>query len=307
MKIKRPIFWDSLNLIALLLIPFSLVIIILNFLKIFYIKKTYKIKTICVGNIYLGGTGKTPLTIKINNILKNKYRTVFIKKRYKDQIDEQKVLSKYGKLICLSFREIALKIAQTKKYQIAILDDGLQDKTINYDIKIVCFNSSELIGNGLVLPAGPLRERVSNILNYDVAFLNGEKNSEEFKKFLKKINPNLKIFKARYIPTNIKAFKLNNEYLIFSGIGNPDEFKKTLKKYKFKIKKAISYPDHYTYKNSDIKKIKDIAKNKKLKILTTEKDYNRLSNKDKKNIQYLGIELKIEKELEFKKYLLNNL
>ena len=307
MKIKRPIFWDSLNLIALLLIPFSLVIIILNFLKIFSTQKTFKIKTICVGNIYLGGTGKTPLTIKINNILKNKFKTVFIKKRYKDQIDEQKVLSKYGKLICLSFREIALKIAQTKKYQIAILDDGLQDKTINYDIKIVCFNSSELIGNGLVLPAGPLRERVSNILNYDVAFLNGEKNSEEFKKFLKKINPNLKIFKARYIPTNIKTFKLNNEYLIFSGIGNPDEFKKTLKKYKFKIKKAITYPDHYTYKNSDIKKIKDIAKNKKLKILTTEKDYNRLSNKDKKNIQYLGIELKIEKELEFKKYLLNNL
>ena len=307
MKIKRPIFWDSLNLIALLLIPFSLVIIILNFLKIFSTQKTFKIKTICVGNIYLGGTGKTPLTIKINNILKNKYRTVFIKKRYKDQIDEQKVLSKYGKLICLSFREIALKIAQTKKYQLAILDDGLQDKTINYDIKIVCFNSSELIGNGLVLPAGPLRERISNILNYDVAFLNGEKNSEEFKKFLKKINPNLKIFKARYIPTNIKAFKLNNEYLIFSGIGNPDEFKKTLKKYKFKIKKAITYPDHYTYKNSDIKKIKDIAKNKKLKILTTEKDYNRLSNKDKKNIQYLGIELKIEKEFEFKKYLLNNL
>jgi len=307
MKIKRPIFWDSLNLIALLLIPFSLVIIILNFLKIFSTQKTFKIKTICVGNIYLGGTGKTPLTIKINNILKKKFKTVFIKKRYKDQIDEQKVLAKYGKLICLSFREIALKIAQTKKYQLAILDDGLQDKTINYDIKIVCFNSSELIGNGLVLPAGPLRERVSNILNYDVAFLNGEKNSEEFKKFLKKINPNLKIFKAKYIPTNIKTFKLNNEYLIFSGIGNPDEFKKTLKKYKFKIKKAITYPDHYSYKNADIKKIKDIAKNKKLKILTTEKDYNRLSNKDKKNIQYLGIELKIEKELEFKKYLLNNL
>ena len=307
MKIKRPIFWDSLNLIALLLIPFSLVIIILNFLKIFNIQKTFKIKTICVGNIYLGGTGKTPLTIKINNILKNKFKTVFIKKRYKDQIDEQKVLAKYGKLICLSFREIALKIAQTKKYQLAILDDGLQDKTINYDIKIVCFNSSELIGNGLVLPAGPLRERVSNILNYDVAFLNGEKNSEEFKKFLKKINPNLKIFKAKYIPTNIKTFKLNNEYLIFSGIGNPDEFKKTLKKCKFKIKKSITYPDHYAYKNSDIKQIKDIAKNKKLKILTTEKDYNRLSNKDKKNIQYLGIELKIEKELEFKKYLLNNL
>ena len=72
-------------------------------------------------------------------MLKYKFKTVFIKKKYTDQIDEQNILSKYGNLICLSFRDIALRIAERKKYQLAILDDGLQDKSLNYDISIACF------------------------------------------------------------------------------------------------------------------------------------------------------------------------
>ena len=175
MKFKKPNFWDTINLISLSLIPLSLLVIIFNFFKSFGAKKYFKIKTICVGNIYLGGTGKTPLVLKINEMLKYNYRTVFIKKKYNDQIDEQNILSKYGNLICLNFRDIALKIAQKKNYQLAILDDGLQQKSLNYDISIACFNSSDLIGNGFVIPAGPLREKISNISHYNVAFLNGEK------------------------------------------------------------------------------------------------------------------------------------
>ena len=240
-------------------------------------------------------------------MLKYKFKTVFIKKKYIDQIDEQNILSKYGNLICLSFRDIALRIAEKKNYQLAILDDGLQDKSLNYDISIACFNSSELVGNGLVLPAGPLRERITNILNYDLAFLNGEKNNKSFEKTLKRLNPNLKIFRAKYTPRNLESFKFKNNFLVFSGIGNPLEFQQTLKKYNFKIKKIMTFPDHYKYKNSDINNIKNIAKSNKLKIITTEKDYNRLSNIQKKNIQFLKIGLKIEKEKEFKNFLLKKL
>jgi len=307
MKVKRPNFWDSFNFISLLLLPFSLITIIFNFFKSFSLKKYFKIKTICVGNIYLGGTGKTPLVLKINDMLKYKFKTVFIKKKYIDQIDEQNILSKYGNLICLSFRDIALRIAEKKNYQLAILDDGLQDKSLNYDISIACFNSSELVGNGLVLPAGPLRERIANILNYDLAFLNGEKNNKSFEKTLKRLNPNLKIFRAKYTPRNLESFKFKNNFLVFSGIGNPLEFQQTLKKYNFKIKKIMTFPDHYKYKNSDINNIKNMAKSNKLKIITTEKDYNRLSNIQKKNIQFLKIGLKIEKEKEFKNFLLKKL
>ena len=307
MSMKRPVFWDSFNLISFILIPLSLLTIIYNFIKSFSSKKYFKIKTICVGNIYLGGTGKTPLVLKINKILKYKFKTVLIKKKYSNQIDEQNILSKYGKLICSSFRDIALKIAQQKSYQIAILDDGLQEKSLNYDISIACFNSSDLIGNGLVIPAGPLRERVSKIMDYDIAFLNGEKKNKKFEKYLKKLNPNLKIFRAKYTSKNIKDFKLKDNFLMFSGIGNPLEFEKTLKKYNFKIKKKITFPDHYSYSNSDIKNINKIAKSNKLKILTSEKDYNRLSKSQRKNIQYLKIELKIENEIQFKNFLMKRI
>ena len=216
-------------------------------------------------------------------------------------------MSKYGNLICLNFREIALKIAQQKKYQLAILDDGLQEKGLNYDISIACFNSSDHVGNGLVIPAGPLRERLSSILDYDIAFLNGEKNNIEFEKKLKRLNSNIKIFRGKYTAKNLGSFKIKDNFLMFSGIGNPKEFKKTLKRYDFKIKKTISYPDHYKYKNSDIENVKKIAKNNKLKIITTEKDYNRLSKKQKTNIQFLKIELKIEKEKQFKNLILKKL
>ncbi len=307
MKVKRPIFWDSFNFISLLLLPFSLITLIFNFFKSLNLKKYFKIKTICVGNIYLGGTGKTPLVLKINDMLKYRFKTVFIKKKYIDQIDEQNILSKYGNLICLSFRDIALRIAEKKNYQLAILDDGLQDKSLNYDISIACFNSSELVGNGLVLPAGPLRERISNIIHYDVVFLNGERNSKRFEKKLKRLNPNLKIFRATYNPKNLKSFNFKSNFLMFSGIGNPFEFQQTLKKYNFKIKKIITFPDHYKYKSSDINNLKNTAKSNNLKIITTEKDYNRLSNIQKKNIQFLKIELKIEKEKEFRDILLKKL
>tara|TARA_B100000242_G_scaffold292418_1_gene267766 strand:- start:187 stop:1110 length:924 start_codon:yes stop_codon:yes gene_type:complete len=307
MKFKKPNFWDTINLISLSLIPLSLLVIIFNFFKSFGAKKYFKIKTICVGNIYLGGTGKTPLVLKINEMLKYNYRTVFIKKKYNDQIDEQNILSKYGNLICLNFRDIALKIAQKKNYQLAILDDGLQQKSLNYDISIACFNSSDLIGNGFVIPAGPLREKISNISHYNVAFLNGEKKNEKFEKYLKKLNPNLKIFKAKYKAKNLRSIKLKNNFLMFSGIGNPSEFRKTLKKYNFKIKKVITFPDHYNFKDSDISNIQKIAKKNKLKIITTEKDYNRLRVNQKKNIQYLKIELIIKKQKEFKNFILKKL
>ncbi len=81
MKINRPLFWNNINLISILLYPLCLVTFLINFIKKTSHKNKFKIKTICVGNLYIGGTGKTPLSIKINNILKKKYKTVFIKKK----------------------------------------------------------------------------------------------------------------------------------------------------------------------------------------------------------------------------------
>ena len=307
MKINRPLFWNNINLISILLYPLSLITFLVNKIKKIPNKKNFKIKSICVGNLYVGGTGKTPLSIKINNILKKKYKTVFIKKKYSDQIDEQNILKSYGNLICREHRDNALKIATKQKYDVAILDDGLQDKSLNYNITIACFNSSDGIGNSFLIPSGPLRENISEIKNYDAVFLNGEKSNKEFSKYLKKLNNDIKVFEAKYTPTNLRSFNLKKKFLFFCGLGNPSEFERTLNKYKFKIKEKIIFPDHYDFSDTDIFSIKKLAKRKKLNIITTEKDYLRLNKKNKKNVKFLKIDLSIKNMKNFSKFLIQRL
>ena len=307
MKVKRPLFWNNINIISILLYPLSLITFLINKIKKIPNKKNFKIKSICVGNLYVGGTGKTPLSIKINNILKKKYKTVFIKKKYSDQIDEQNILKSYGNLICKEHRDNALKIATKQKYDVAILDDGLQDKSLNYNITIACFNSSDGIGNSFLIPSGPLREDISEIKNYDAVFLNGEKSNKKFSKYLKKLNNDIKVFEAKYTPTNLRSFNLNKKFLFFCGLGNPSEFERTLKKYKFKIKEKIIFPDHYDFSDMDIFSIKKLAKRKKLNIITTEKDYLRLNKKNKKNVKFLKIDLNIKNMKNFSKFLIERL
>jgi tetraacyldisaccharide 4'-kinase len=163
----------------------------------------------------------------------------------------------------LSKREDALSYASEKKYQIAILDDGLQQKNINYDLKIVCFNSEYALGNEYMFPAGPLRENLSEIKNYDLIFLNGEKKNKKLLSKLKSLNNNLRIFEGKYKPLNLEQFNLRKKYLMFCGIGNPHEFEQTLIKYKFNISKKIFFPDHYKFTNIDLKRLKDKAKKRK--------------------------------------------
>ena len=301
MKLIKPKFWSEKNVITFLFYPLSLITHLTNIFKKNSSQKEFDIKSICIGNIYTGGTGKTSLAIKINELLSKKFKTVFIKKNYDNHQDEINLLKKKGEVISLKNRMLSLALATQKKFDIAILDDGLQQKTIKYSLKIVCINSTNGFGNGFLLPAGPLRESVNEIKNYDLAFLNGEKKNTQLKKKIKKINQNIKIFESIYEPVQIKKFDRTKNYLLFCGIGNPHEFQNTLKKYKFKIKRKIIYPDHYKISYDEIKKIKTLAKKENLNIITTEKDFCRLNDNQKKNINYLKIELKIKNEHQFKK------
>ena len=128
MQINKPIYWSKKNIIAFILFPFTIITFIINLIKKNSSKKKYSLKTICVGNIYIGGTGKTSLCISINKILNKKYKTVFIKKNYSNQLDEQNLLRSHGKLLSNQKRKVSLKIAEKKGFDVAVLDDGLQHK-----------------------------------------------------------------------------------------------------------------------------------------------------------------------------------
>ena len=296
MKFKKPKFWDynKPNILSYLFFPVSLLLTILKTLKNLTTKKKKysKIKTICVGNIYLGGTGKTSLSLKINKIFKDKIKTCFIKKNYSDQIDEQKILANCGKLFKSKNRSSSVKQAIEEGYELAIFDDGLQDPSINYDYNIVCFNIDNWIGNGHTIPSGPLRENIKNIKNYKNVFLNGNnENIDDIKKFIRNIDHNINIYQGEYIPLNIKEFDKNDKYLVFSGIGNHKTFISMLKNNKINIIKEMEFPDHYNYSIKEINKIISISKKLDCKIITTEKDYMRLNNN--KEIFYIKSELKI--------------
>ena len=303
MKLKKPRFWDQKkpNLYAFLFYPLAIFIQILNSIKNKVPKNNFKIKTICLGNIYIGGTGKTSLCITLKNILNKKnIRSCFIKKFYKDQYDEQKLLKQNGKLFLEKKRIDALQKAEEENYEIAILDDGLQDKSINSDINVVCFNNINWIGNGMTIPAGPLRETINNLQKYDHIFLNGNlENIDNIQKKILSINPRSNIYIGKYELTNINEFNKQDNYLVFSGIGNHASFILMLKNEGLNIINHLEFPDHYQYTVSDINKIVKKAKNLNCKIITTEKDYLRLENLNINEIKIVKSSIKILDEEKF--------
>jgi len=297
MNIKKPNFWDRKkpNHFAYLLLPIAFIIQFFNYLKKKPDSMKMNIKTICVGNFYIGGTGKTSLCIKINKIFqKRKVKSCFIKKFYKNQKDEQKLLGNYGKLFLSSNRRKALQSAINENYEVAILDDGIQDKSIEYDLSFICFNNINWIGNGMTIPAGPLRENIRNLKNYDHVFLNGNlENLNEIKKQILKLNSKINIHLGKYEIINLNEFKKEENYLVFSGIGNHSTFIAMLKDHGFKIKKDFEFSDHYQYSKKDLNKIISEAELLNCKIITTEKDFLRLNENEGSKIKFIKSELNI--------------
>ena len=302
MKFKKPKFWDyqKVSILSILLFPFSLIFLLSIFLlRIFKTREKFQIPIICIGNIYLGGTGKTPLAREVFNITKSfQKKPAYIKKSYHYLNDEIKMLKKTGKIFTGKSRKECIYLCIENKHDVAILDDGFQDFSVKPDFSILCFNSKQLIGNGFVLPSGPLRENFNAIGRANCIVINGDKNLE----FEKKINESLgqdrkiSIFYSKYKIKNITNFQ-NKEFTAFAGIGNPQNFFELLKENNIQIKRSLSFPDHYEYSQNDFDKI---LGDKSTKLLTTEKDYFRMSDQQKKLCDYIEVSLEIQNIEEFK-------
>ena len=182
-KFHKPKFWEStvnFNLIAVVLLPISYIIKILFFLKKkLQREEMFKIPIICIGNIYIGGTGKTPLSIELFRLLKRVYKKpIFIKKYYSYQKDEVMLLKKIGPVYEEKTRSQGINKAINNKADIAILDDGFQDYSVKKNLSIICFSGKQWIGNGYTIPSGPLREKLSALKKVKCVVINGKK--EEF-------------------------------------------------------------------------------------------------------------------------------
>ena len=307
MYLIKPKFWGKKNsILSLILIPLSMLLICFVYFKKKLTKIVdFEIPIICVGNLYLGGTGKTPLSILIGNELSKKgINPVIVRKFYENHNDEHQILKKYFQNnIFIKNRQNGIAEAIQKGFDSVILDDGLQDYRIKKNFSIICFNQKQLIGNGRVIPAGPLRENFSVVKDADVILING-KRDHNFEKKILDYNSKIDIFYSKYKFLNFKEFK-NKKIFAFAGIGNPENFFELISNHGLNLKKKWAFPDHYEFKKSEIDKILDEAKNNDYKIVTTEKDYYRLNNNNKKKIKYAKIELEIENKDKFINKILN--
>ena len=302
MKYKKPKFWDNrgISFLSILLYPFSLIYLFSFFLvKLFKIRKKFQIPVICIGNIYLGGTGKTPLAKEIFNITKSFQKNpAYIKKSYDYLYDEIKMLKKTGKIFTSKSRAESISLSIENNHDIAILDDGFQDFSIKPNFSILCFNSKQLIGNGFVLPSGPLRENFKAIERANCIVINGNKNLEFENKINKTLRHNKKIFifYSNYKIENLKNFQ-NKEITAFAGIGNPQNFFELLTENNIQIRRSLSFPDHHKYSQNDFNKI---LGDKSTKVVTTEKDFFRMSEEQQKLCDFIKVSLEIQNKEEFK-------
>lgn len=313
MIFKKPNFWDlkKPNLISYLLLPLTFPIMLNNFLLNLKKKvKNNEIKTICIGNIYLGGTGKTPTAIKLFEILKKQNINVATAKKISPSlIDEKIILENKTELLTSTSRTKILSEAIRNKKELVIFDDGLQDSQIIYDLEFVCFDVQNWIGNGNLIPAGPLREKLNSLRKYNGVFLknNNRINTSSIIQSIKMHNSEIEIFETFVKPINHKKFNLSDNFLIFSGIGNPDSFKQLLLKEKFRILDEIIFPDHFNYTSRNIDYIKNKAQKLNAKIITTEKDYTKISKIDSKDIDFIEIDLEIEQEVKLISFIKNKI
>tara|TARA_B100000886_G_scaffold339776_1_gene306288 strand:- start:275 stop:1201 length:927 start_codon:yes stop_codon:yes gene_type:complete len=296
MEINKPKFWDNkIGFLSLVLLPFTFFYIFLIYLKKkFTLTQAFKIPIICIGNIYIGGTGKTPTSILITKkLLEKRRKPTIIRKFYKNHSDEYNLIKNHSlNLITNKNRIEALKEAEKSNFDIVILDDGLQDYKIKKNLNIVCFNQNQLIGNGLVLPSGPLRENLSALKDVDIIIINGKKD-QIFENKILKINNKLDIFYSYYKPLNLEKFK-SSKLLAFAGIGNPQNFFQLIEDNNLKIDKKLIFPDHYEFSEKEINEIIEEAKIKDYQIIMTEKDYFKVKDFNLQNINYLKVSLEID-------------
>ena len=283
-------------------------------------------KVISVGNITLGGTGKTSLVEYIAKYLKEKgHKVAILTRGYKRKIntmgDEPSMLAMNLKDVVVTVdtnRIMAAKKA-IKDYSIdsVILDDGFQQWKIKKGLEIVTIDATNPFGNRYLLPRGILREPLSSLRRADIFVLtktNLNPDIIDLKYFLEQINPKAIIFTAEHRPIGFYEINQNNVLLdrntlkgktvtLISGIGDPDSFENLIVSMGINIGLSFRFPDHYNYTQKDLAKISTASREKNIDtIVTTEKDAVRLYNLQLKtyNLQLLilRIELVITKDEE---------
>jgi len=275
----------------------------------------FNVPVISVGNLVLGGTGKTPLVKYIAGILRDKgLKTAVISRGYGGRArgavnivsdgmnvlldavqagDEPLFLAETlsGVMVLTgAVRKLPAAEAVRRGAEILVLDDGFQHLAVDRDIDLVLFNGDNLVGNNRVFPGGDLREPFTALKRCHCFLLTGicernRKQVEQFSRMLSERFPGKQVFLAEYYPETLVGFSGTEEMKKeevrkgygFCGIARPESFRNTLIDFGIQLSGFQEFPDHYRYSDVDISQVMSNARCSGADMLiTTEKDMVKL-------------------------------
>jgi len=289
-KLVYPKFWSKRGVLSYLLVPFSWIYVFLGSLRKFFVKPVRLAgMVICVGNMSVGGTGKTQVALwlaeqltrkKVNFLIVTKgYGSSLRRAKYVEKTDlasevgdESILLKGYGPVLAAKNIKAALPIIEKIKPDVIVFDDGLQNPGFIKDLNILVIDASRAIGNGKIFPAGPLRETVKSAINKSsIITMIGNQFCQDFS-LINNIESSGKPFLKAKIRLSSEV-NLGKKYYAFTAIGNPGRFYDLLKENGIALVKTKSFPDHHNYTEAEIDMLKKYAKKHNYSLITTEKDY----------------------------------
>lgn len=267
----------------------------------------------CVGNITVGGAGKTPFALLLAETLKGLGQNpAFISRGFGGLVraemvkvdpaahtslevgDEPLLLARTAPCYVAEKRVLAGQAAINEGAGMLIMDDGLQHHGLHKDVSFLVIDGAFGFGNGGIIPAGPLREPPHQVIaRVSAVVLVGEDKNEVLKKFPQAEGQPL----IRVDVVAEEAWLKEHEYLkdkkllAFAGIAMPEKFYDTLRRAGFLMSSVSSYPDHHAYSAADLETLKKLAREQEAVLITTEKDWVRLPEAMKAEVLALPVKM----------------
>lgn len=272
-------------------------------------------KIICVGNLTVGGVGKSPVVAALRAYFKKttQYRVATLSRGYKGNLkgpirvdpsvhtaedvgDEPLMLAALGETWIGADRAATGQVMSNDAVDVIIMDDGHQNPGLHKDLSIIVVDAATGFGNGFVIPKGPLREPVAEgLARADAVIVVGAGPLP-----LQLNNCPVPVFRAKIAPVETPEPK---PFVAFAGIGRPEKFFDTLTGLNVDLKDAVPFPDHHKFTSGDLNYLKRLATDHGATLITTEKDFVRLPHEEKDNIETLPILVQFDREADLDKLL----
>ena len=317
---KTPEFWYIHNrpLYAVLLLPLSLAWICGGWMKALLTRRrTSRLRVVCIGNITAGGTGKTPMVAELAKAAKSRgFEPVVLTRGHggtmrgpavvdrkmpvQETGDEARMLSRTVPVVIAADKAAgAVYIEEHGLGDLIIMDDGMQSRRLAKDSQVAVFNGRRGLGNGLVIPAGPLRETLGRLRRADAIVITGE-DRVGLVRILRWSFPDVPVFRAgRRLRARDLGALAGQRVVAFAGIGDPEGFFGMLEEAKVDLVERVPLADHDPLPESRLESLRALARQHGALLATTEKDAARLprgSKDDDAPIQVVRLETHLDKE-----------